>query len=145
MPLTERDFAMFEPARAPLPPAKPKQPPVRAVQSPAEESLASKKAREHKVWMQSLVAYAVSGVVALCLFMVVQSETARHRAMVEQRNLFSQLETVQQRNINYQTQIERKYSLELVQNIALQQYHMVPIEGGRVTYLNVLRGDQRLE
>jgi len=55
------------------------------------------------------------------------------------------LEQAQQRNIGYQTQIERKFSLEVIQNHAKEHLHMVPIEGGRVRYINVSRGDERLD
>jgi len=44
-----------------------------------------------------------------------------------------------------QTKIDRKYSLEVIQEAALRDYHMVPLESGRVTYLNLLQGDQRID
>ncbi|MDR2753484.1 MAG: hypothetical protein LBB50_04160 [Oscillospiraceae bacterium] len=140
MPLTERDFAMFEPARTQ--PQKKPQEPIRKVQDPEGESLGSKKLREHKVWMQSLVAYAVSGAVTLGLLMMIQTETQHHRATVENQLLLQQLQNARQRNISVKTQIERKYSLEMIQDTALRTYHMVPVEGRRVTYLQQPLGDQ---
>ena len=147
MALTERDYALFEPARAPLPPVKPKpkREPIRQVRPPREEPVQSKNERAHQIWMRSLAAYAVSGVVALCLFMVIQTEAEVHRAMVKQQELYNELEAVQQVNISCQTQLEHKFSLEVIQKAALEQYHMAPIESGRVTYLNIKRGDQRLD
>ena len=154
MPLTEYDFSLFEPAssaapvRAPVRPdprTKPRREPIRPVRAPREESLESKNAKAHRVWMRSLVSYAIVSAVALCLFAVVQAETDYHRAMVRQARLYDQLSAAQQRNISYRTQIEHKYSLEVIQDVALNEYHMVPMEGGRVTYLNILRGDQLLK
>ena len=146
MPLTEADFALFEPApaAAPAPRAKPRRQPMREVKPLKKADRQSQNERAHKVWMQSLIAYAVCGIVALCLFMVVQSEAGYHKALVEQRSLMATLEQAQQRNIGYQTQIERKYSLEIIQNHAQKQLHMIPVEGGRVSYINVSRGDERL-
>jgi hypothetical protein len=95
--------------------------------------------------MQSLLAYAICGVAALCLFIVVQSEAGYHKALTEQNILKVELEQAQQRNIGYQSQIERKFSLETIQNYAKEQLHMIPMEGGRVFYINVSRGDELLE
>lgn len=142
LPLTEADFALFEAVAAPQ--VKPRREPVREVTPLKKESKQSQNERAHKVWMQSLIAYAVTGMVALCLFMVVQSEAGYHQTLTQQRTLYAQLEKAQQRNIDYQTQIERKFSLNIIQDYAKNQLHMVPVEGGRVTYVNVARGDQRL-
>jgi len=167
LPLTDADFALFEepaaaaaapqqrPARG-RPSARPaRQPAVHkpAVQKPAVqavkplkgESRQSKDDRAHKVWIQSLTAYAVCGIVAFCLFMVIQSGAGYHQALMEQRQLMVSLQQAQQRSIGYQTQIERKFSLEVIQNYAKDELHMIPIEGGRVTHINVSRGDERLE
>ena len=148
MPLTDYDFSLFEPAPArssAAPQVKPRREPVREVRSPKGESLQAKNAKAHKVWMRSLISYAVVSAVGVCMFAVVQTELDYHRAMVKQQELRTTLSNEQQRNVNYRTQIDHMYSLEIVHNLALNEYHMVPIEGGRVTYLNILRGDQRLK
>ena len=152
MALTERDFAMFESAAAPQrapqrphPRTRPRRAPMRTVRPLREESVASKNARAAKTWKRTLTTFAIVSVVGFCLFAMVQSETEYHRAMVQQRELQVRLAQEEQRNISYRTQIERKFSLEIIQDIAINQYHMVPVEGGRVTYLNILRGDQLLD
>ena len=147
MALTEADFAMFEPARVQVPyaSAKPRREPIREVKPPKEEPRQNKDERARRAWTQTLIAYAVSGVVALCLFMVIQTEVEYHRAMVRQQALKDRWETAQQENISLQTKIDRKYSLEVIQEAALRDYHMVPIESGRVIYLNILQGDQRID
>ena len=152
MALTERDFSLFEPAAAPVrepqrphPKTKPRREPMRRVRPPQEESLESKKAKAQKVWRRSLATYAIVSAVGFCLFAVVQSETEHHRAVAERQQLQAQLAVAQQRNISYRTQIERQFSLEIIQDIALNEYRMVPVEGGRVTYLNIRRGDQLLD
>lgn len=147
MALTEADFALFEPSRVAVPHAgaKPRREPIREVKPPGEEPRQSKDERARRAWTQTLIAYAVSGMVALCLFMVVQSEVEYHRAMVRQQALSARLEAAQQENISMQTKIDRKYSLEVIQEAALRDYHMVPLESGRVTYLNLLQGDQRID
>ncbi|MDR0532094.1 MAG: hypothetical protein LBG83_08530 [Oscillospiraceae bacterium] len=141
LPLTEEDYALFEPAR--IPAVHPR--PVREVEARPKESQQSQNERAHKVWMQSLIAYAISGLVALGLFMVVSAEAGYHQALVRQRALSAQLQEAQQRSIGYQTKIERKFSLDVIQDYARNQLHMTPVEGSRVTYINVERGDQRLE
>ena len=143
MALTEADFALFEPAAAPE--IKPKREPIHSVRAPKGESMEQKKLKAHKVWMQSLAAYAVTGIVGLCLFLVVQAGAQQHTAMVENARLIERLKTVQQNNISYQSQLERKFSLEVIQDTALRKYHMVPVEGGLVKYLNITHGDQRLD
>jgi len=151
MALTEADYALFEPARVnmpyaqPKPQIKPRREPIREVRPPREEPRHTKNERARRVWAQTLIAYAVSGVVALCMFMVVQTEVEHHRAMVHQRDLTARLETARQENISMQTRIDRKYSLEIIQEAALRDYHMIPIESGRVTYLNILQGDRRID
>ena len=152
MALTERDFALFESAAAPVrepqrphPKTRPRREPMRQVRPPREESMQSKKAKASLVWKRSIVSYAIATAAGLCLFAMVQAEAEHHNAMVQQQRLQTQLSNVQQRNISYRTQIERMYSLEVIQDIALNQYRMVPIEGGRVTYLNILQGDQLLD
>jgi len=146
MALNEADFALFEPARVRIPHTniKPRREPMREVRPPREEPRQSKDLRAQTAWKQSLIAYAVSGAVALCLFMVIQSEVSYHRAMVRQSELNARLAAAQQENISLQTKIDRKYSLEIIQEAALHQFHMVPLESGRVTYLNILQGDQRI-
>jgi len=143
MALTEADFALFEPAAAPQ--IKPKREPIRSVRPPREDPMELKNLKAHKVWMQSLVAYAVTGLVGLCLFLVVQAGAQHHTAMVENQRLTEQLKLAQQNNISYKAQLERKFSLEVIHDTALRVYHMVPVEGGRVKYLNISHGDLRLE
>lgn len=143
MSLTEADLAMFEPAKAPQ--TKPRREPIRQLRPPKEESIQSKNQKAHKVWIQSIAAYAITGIIAFCLFMVVQSGAQYHQALLQQKVLQEQLAVVQQNNVNYKARLERKYSLEVIHDTALNVYHMVPIEGGRVTYLNISRGDQRLD
>ena len=147
MALTEADFAMFEPARVDIPhvQVKPRREPIREVRPPREESRRSKEERARLVWRQTLVAYAVSGIVALGLFMVVRAEVSYHEVMVRQSGLSAKLETVKEENISMQTRIDRKYSLEIIREAALYELRMVPIESGRVTYLNILQGDQRID
>ena len=152
MALTERDFALFESAAAPVreplrpdPRTKPRRQPMRQVRPPREESMDSKKAKALVTWKRTLTTYAIVSAVGLCLFAMVQAETEYHRAMTQQQRLQVQLAREEQRNISYRTQIERKFSLEIIQDIAISQFHMVPVEGGRVTYLNIPRGDQLLD
>ena len=153
MALTERDFSLFEPAAAapqrepqrPHPKTKPRREPMRTVRPPREESLTSKNAKAQAAWKRSVVAWAIVSAVGFCLFAMVQSETAHHGAMAERQQLQAQLAVEQQRNISFRTQIERKFSLEIIQDIALNEYRMVPVEAGRVIYLNILRGDQLLD
>ena len=145
MALTEADFALFETTSAAAPQIKPKREPIRPMRPPKEPSVEARNSRAHKVWMQSLVAYAVTGLVGLCLFLVVQSGAQHHTAMVENQLLTEQLKTAQQNNFNYKAQLERKFSLQVIHDTALRVYHMVPVEGGRVKYLNISHGDQRLD
>ena len=152
MALSERDFSLFEPAAAPVrdprrphPKTKPRREPMRPVRPPREESLESKNAKAQKVWKRSLVTYAIVGAVGLCFFAIVQSETAHHQARAEHQQLQNQVAIEEQRNISLRTQIDRQFSLEIIQGIALNEYHMVPMEGGRVTYLNIVRGDRLLD
>jgi len=146
MALTEADFALFEPAAAaPRVQVKPRREPIHTLRPPKEDSMASKNLKAHKAWMQSLVTFAVTSVVGACLFMVIQSGAEHHQALVAQQRLNDRLKTVQQNNINYKSQLERKFSLEIIHDTALREYHMVPIESGRVRYLNISHGDQRLD
>ena len=154
MPLTEYDFSLFEPASSaapvrdpvrPHPKTKPRREPVRKVREPRGESLQSKNARARKVWKRTFATYAIVSVVGVCMFAVVQTEAARHQAYNEQQKLYQRLSVAQQQNASYRTQIDRKYSLEIIQGVALGEYRMVPVEGGRVTYLNIARGDQVLK
>jgi len=149
--LTEYDFSLFEssaaPQRAPLrphPKTKQRREPMRQVNPLSEESMESKNEKALQTWKRSIVTYAIVSAVGLCLFAMVQSETEHHQAMVRQQLLQTQLTQEQQRNISYRTRIDRKFSLEVIQGIAINEYHMVPVEGGRVTYLNISRGDQLL-
>ena len=143
MALTEADFALFEPAAAPK--VKPKREPIHSVREPKGDSMEQKNQKAHKAWMQSLVAYAVTGVVGLCLFLVIQAGAQHHTAMVENQRLTERLKAVQQNNVSYQSQLERRFSLEIIHDTALRQYHMVPVESGLVKYLNITHGDQRLD
>jgi len=152
MALSERDFSLFEPATAPVrdprrphPKTKPRREPMRSVRPPREEPVESKNAKAQKAWKRSLITYAIVGVVGFCLFAIVQSETAHHQARAEYQSLQHQVAVAEQRNISFRTQIDRQFSLEIIQDIALNEYHMVPMEGGRVTYLNILRGDRLLD
>ena len=156
LPLTEADFALFEPVAAVggstapavrTRPAKgrPSASPVRELKPLRRESKQSQNEKALKAWKQSLTAYAVCGVVALGLFMVVQSGAGYHQALMEQRQLMVTLEQAQQRNIGCQTLIERRFSLERIQKHAKEQLHMIPVEDGRVHYINVSRGDERLD
>ena len=142
MALTEADFALFETSAVP---AQPRREPMRPVRSPGGDSLEEKNLKAHRAWMQSLVAYAVTGLVALCLFLVVQSGAQYHTALVENQRFTERLQLAQQNNINYKAQLDRRFSLEVIHNTALRDYHMVPVESGRVTYLDVSLGDQRLD
>lgn len=165
LPLREEDFAMFtsqksaaapqrEPQR-PHPKTKPRRErapapqrrerPVRQVPAMPEETMQAKNQKAKAVWKRTLVSYAVVTGVAFSLFAIVQSETAHYRAVRENHQLQAELSVVQQRNISYRTQVDRMFSLEVVQDLALNQYRMVPVEAGRVTYLNIPRGDQLLD
>ena len=147
LPLTEADFALFEtaaPAVRPRPSVRPARPAL-ALRPQRRESKESQNEKASIAWKQSLVAYAVCGIVALGLFMVVQSGAGYHQALMRQRQLMVTLEQAQQRNIGCQTLIERRFSLELIQKHAKEQLHMTPVEDGRVTYINVSRGDERLD
>jgi len=143
MALTEADFALFESSAAPR--IKPKREPIHPMRQPKGDSIEQRNLKAHKVWMQSLVAYAVTGLVGLCLFLVVQTGAQQHTSMMENQRLIEQLKIAQQNNINYKTQLERKFSLEVIHDTALRKYHMVPVEGGLVKYLNITHGDQRLD
>jgi len=141
--LTEADFDLFRDTAAPQ--IKPKREPIHSMREPKGDTMEQKKRKEHKAWKQSLVAYAVTGLAGLCLFLVVQAGAQHHTAMVENQRLAEQLKVAQQNNISYKSQLERKFSLEVIQDTALRKYHMVPIEGGLVKYLNITHGDQRLD
>jgi len=143
MALTEADFALFEETAAPQ--YKAKREPIHSIRAPKGESMEQKNLKAHKAWMQSLVAYAVTGLVGVCLFLVVQAGAQHHTSMVENQRLNEQLKVAQQNNISYKTQLERKFSLEVIHDTALRKYHMVPVEGGLVKYLNISHGDQRLD
>jgi len=144
MPLTDDFFAPFE-NTAPAPQIKPKREPLRPMRPTKEDPMELKNLRAHKVWMQSLVAYAVTGLVGLCLFMVVQTGAQYHTALVENQRLSDQLKLAQQNNISYKAALDRRFSLEVIHNTALRDFHMVPVEAGRVRYLNISHGDQRLD
>ena len=151
MALTEYDFSLFESSAAPVreparphPKTKPRREPMRQVRPPREPSAESKQEKARQVWTRTLVSYAIVSAVGLCMFMVIQSQVDYHRATVQKARLETRLSNEQQRNMAYRTQIEHKFSLEVIQDIALNEYHMVPVEGNRVTYLNIMRGDQLL-
>lgn len=144
MALTEADFALFETSSA-APEIKPKREPVRPMRPPKEPSMELKNRRALKSWKQSGIACAVTALVGLCLFLVIQSGAQQHTSMVENQRLTEELKVAQQDNISYKAQLERKFSLQVIHNTALREFHMVPVEGGRVKYLNILHGDQRLD
>ena len=143
MPLTDDFFAPFEASAAPQ--IKPRREPLRPMRPAEQDPIEEKNLKAHKVWMQSLVAYAVTGVVGLCLFLVVQAGAQYHTTLVENQRLGERLKLAQQNNVSYQARLERKFSLEVIHRTALQEYYMVPVEAGRVTYLNISHGDQRLD
>jgi len=143
MTLTQADLDMFGESTAPQ--IKPRREPIHSVREPKGDSMEQKKHKEHKAVKQSLVAYAVTGLVGLCLFLVVQAGAQQHTALVENQQLTEQLKIAQQNNISYKSRLERKFSLEVIQNTALRKYHMVPVEVGLVKYLNIPHGDQRLD
>jgi len=143
MTLTQADIDMFGETAAPR--IKPKREPIHSVRQPKGESMEQKNQKAQKAWKQSLIAYAVTGLVGLCLFLVVQAGAQHHTAMVENQRLAEQLKVAQQNNISYKSQLERKFSLEVIQDTALRKYHMVPVESGLVKYLNISHGDQRLD
>ena len=142
MALTEADFDLFKVNAAPQ--IKPKREPIHSMRQPKGDSMELKNLKARKAWMQSLAAYAVTALVGLCLFLVVQAGAQHHTAMVENQRLTEQLKIAQQNNISYKSQLERKFSLEVIHDTALRKYYMVPVEGGLVKYLNISHGDQRL-
>ena len=144
MPLTDDFFAPFE-NNAPAPEIKPRREPLRPLRPTKEDPMELKNLKAHKVWMQTLVAYAVTGLVGLCLFMVVQTGAQYHTGLVENQQLSERLKLAEQNNISYKAALERKFSLEVIHKTALQVYYMVPVEAGRVRYMNISRGDQRLD
>ena len=144
MPLTDDFFAPFE-NTAPAPQVKPRREPLRPLSPSKEDPMELKNLKAHKVWMQSLVAYAVTGLVGLCLFLVVQSGAQYHTALKENQDLGDRLKLAQQNHISYRAALERKFSLEVIHKTALQEYYMVPVEAGRVKHLNISHGDQRLD
>jgi len=144
MPLTDDFFAPFE-NTASAPQIKPKRAPLRPLRPAEQDPIDQKNLKAHRVWMQSLVAYAVTGLVGLCLFLVVQTGAQYHTALVENQRLGDRLKLAQQNNVSYQARLERKFSLEVIHKTALQDYYMVPVEAGRVRYLNISHGDQRLD
>jgi len=143
-PLTDDFFAPFE-NTAPAPQIKPKREPMRPMRPPKEDPMEMKNLKAHRVWMQTLVAYAVTGIVGLCLFLVVQTGAQYHTTLVENQQLNNRLKLAQQNNISYKAALDRKFSLEVIHKTALQEYHMVPVEAGRVKYMNISHGDQRLD
>ena len=144
-PLTDDFFAPFEASAPAAPQIKPRREPLRPMRPAREDPMELKNLKAHKVWMQSLAAYAVTGVVGLCLFLVVQSGAQYHTALVENQRLTERLQTAQQNNISYKAALDRRFSLEVIHNTALRDFHMVPVEAGRVRYLNISHGDQRLD
>jgi len=144
MPLTDDFFAPFE-NNAPAPQIKPKREPMRPMRPPKEDPMETKNLKAHRVWMQTLVAYAVTGIVGLCLFLVVQTGAQYHTALVDNQQLNNRLKLAQQNNISYKAALDRRFSLEVIHKTALQEYHMVPVEAGRVKYMNISHGDQRLD
>ena len=143
-PLTDDFFAPFE-NTAPAPQIKPKREPMRPMRPPKEDPMETKNLKAHRVWMQTLVAYAVTGIVGLCLFLVVQTGAQYHTALVDNQQLNNRLKLAQQNNISYKAALDRRFSLEVIHKTALQEYHMVPVEAGRVKYMNISHGDQRLD
>ncbi|MDR1927526.1 MAG: hypothetical protein LBQ33_02680 [Oscillospiraceae bacterium] len=154
MPLSQADFDLF----APLP-AAPDATPAHKVPGKAkpekrgrphalprqpEAPMQVKRQKERKVMKQSLIAWGTSALVWLCLFACVEVEVDYQQALRVQQQLFVQLEEEKQRSIGAQAEVERKYSLDIVHEYALQQLHMVPIEGSRVTYITSSYGDRVL-
>jgi hypothetical protein len=72
-------------------------------------------------------------------------ENRHHQEIVEHQILQVELAREHERNLSFRTQMEQMFSLEIVQDIAVNQLRMVPVQGGRVSYLNMLRGDVRLD
>ncbi|MDR2524719.1 MAG: hypothetical protein LBC83_00775 [Oscillospiraceae bacterium] len=149
--VTERDFEMFAvPASAPVPGRRPAARPApvrepRVLPAKAEESFKRKKEKARIAWKKTAVAFGVSAVVSLCLFGATGAELSFLQANNEKQALLQELNYQREVAINRQAAIEQKYSLEIVQDYALNKLHMVPIEGGRMWYLQHPGGDTVLK
>ncbi|MCL2494757.1 MAG: hypothetical protein FWE98_03770 [Oscillospiraceae bacterium] len=144
-PLTDDYFAPFAASAAPAPAVKPRREPIRPVRPQREDPMETKNLRASQVWRKTLVGYTVAALVGLCLFLVIQSGTQVHMALVKNQQLKEQVQLAQQNNISYKARLDSRFSLEVIHNTALRDYHMVPVEGGRVVYLNITHGDRRLD
>jgi len=145
-------FAMFESAAAPVreplrphPNTKPRrqQRHLQLVPQPVQ-SVEEKNTHARQTWKRFLVSATIISIVSACAFGVIYTENRHHQAVVEHQQLQVALEDEHARNLRMRTQIEQMFSLDIVQDIAVNQLRMVPMQGGRVTYLNMQRGDQRL-
>ncbi|MCL2446536.1 MAG: hypothetical protein FWD06_07205 [Oscillospiraceae bacterium] len=149
-------FAMFESAAAPVrkpvhphPNTKPRRdqqqrPDLRLVPQP-KQSIKEQNAHARQTWKRFLTSATIIGIVGACAFGVIYMENRHHQVIVEHQQLQVELAREHERNLSFRTQIEQMFSLEIVQDIAINQLRMVPVQGGRVTYLNMQRGDQRLD
>ncbi|MCL2195247.1 MAG: hypothetical protein FWB76_04780 [Oscillospiraceae bacterium] len=149
-------FAMFESAAAPVrepvrphPNTKPRRdvqrkPNLRLVPEPTQ-SVEKKNEHARQTWKRFFTSAVVIGLVGACAFGVILMENRHHQVIVEHQQLQIELAREHERNLSFRTQIEQMFSLEIVQDIAVNQLRMVPVQGGRVTYLNMQRGDIRLD
>ncbi|MCL2107223.1 MAG: hypothetical protein FWH26_09260 [Oscillospiraceae bacterium] len=156
MPFTQADYDMFTSAaardRGSAAPAR-RQPERRpekkrksfsTVPQKPEASLEKKKARARDAWKTTAIAYGVSAVVAVSLFAGVQTQLARVQALNQQQELYAQLDQEEQRGLARRSAVEQKFSLESIQEYALKHLRMVPIEGGRIVYIETAQGDRVL-
>lgn len=148
-------FAMFESAAAPVrepvrphPGTKPRReqqrkPNLRLVPQPTQ-TIKEKNEHARQTWQRFLASATVIGLVVACAFGVIFMENRHHQVVVEHQQLQAELAREHERNLSFRTQMEQMFSLEIVQDIAVNQLRMVPVQGGRVNYLNMQRGDVRL-
>ncbi len=171
LPVSERDFDLFTPARQPevrgrgaarrsaaaatntaAKPARRRgtaepapRPRVVPVVAEPEEPFALKKERARTAWKKTLIAYGASAVVAICLFGGVQTEVSHLQAVSERQALYRELDQLRQESISHQAAVEQKYSLDVIQEYALKKLHMTPVEGGRIWYISHTDGDKVLK
>lgn len=165
-PVTERDFALFMPPPPPAantrgksaariqgntalkpaakPQAAPPRPQVAPLPAEPEDTIDTKKEKAWAVWKKTFIAYGASAAVALCLFGAVQTELSYLNAVSERQELYQQLDQLRQEAISLETAIERKYSLDVIEQYALDVLHMAPIEGSRIRYRSNAGGDRVL-
>jgi len=149
-------FAMFESAAAPVrepvrphPNTKPRRqqqhkPNLRLVPQP-KQSIEEKNVQARQTWKRFFASATVIGIVGACAFGVIYMENRHHQVVVEHQQLQQQHDYEHARHLRLRAQIDQMFSLDIVQDIAINQLRMVPVQGGRVTYLNMQRGDQRLD